>query len=95
MGREDCRCGFIEVPEDHKVGYNYNMFERLHQENHQCGKAIRLLCRKANPMKYGTNGVATLTKHVQSFGHIQRKVEKLTNYKIPGSGAAKNIEENY
>ena len=46
-------------------------------------------------MKYGTNGVATLTKHVQSFGHIQRKVEKLTNYKIPGSGAAKNVEENY
>ena len=61
----------------------------------QCGKAIRLLCRKASPMKYGTNGVATLTKHVQSFGHIQRKVEKLTNYKIPGSGAAKNVEENY
>ena len=30
----------------------------------QCGKAIYLLCRKADPMKYGTNGVATLTKHV-------------------------------
>ena len=30
----------------------------------QCGKGIGLLCRKADPMKYGTNGVATLTKHV-------------------------------
>ena len=28
----------------------------------QCGKAICLLCRKANPMKYGTNEVADLTK---------------------------------
>ena len=60
----------------------------------QCGKAICLLCRMADPMKYGTNGVATLTKHVQSFGHVQRKIEKLTSYKIPGSGAAKNVEEN-
>ena len=41
-----------------------------------CGKGTGLLCRKADPMKYGTNGVATLTKHVQSFGHIQREVEK-------------------
>ena len=38
----------------------------------QCGKAICLLCRRAYPMKYGTNGVATLTKHVQFFGHVQR-----------------------
>ena len=61
----------------------------------QCGKATCLLCGKADPMKYGTNGVATLTKHVQSFGHVQREVEKLTSYKIPGSGAAKNVKENY
>ena len=46
-------------------------------------------------MKYGTNGEATLTKHVQSFGHVQKEVEKLTSYKIPGSGAAKNVEEIY
>ena len=38
----------------------------------QCEKAICLLCRKADPVKYGTNGVATLTKHIQSFGHVQR-----------------------
>ena len=60
----------------------------------QCGKPFCLLCRKAAPMKCGTNGVATLTKHVQSFGHVQRQVEKLTSYKIPGSGALKNVE-NY
>ena len=47
----------------------------------QCGKAFCLLCRKADPMKYETNGVATLMKHVHSF--------------ILRSGAAKNIEENY
>ena len=29
----------------------------------QCGKAICFLCRKADPMKYGTNGIATLAKH--------------------------------
>ena len=57
---------------------------------YQCGK-----CRKADPMKYETNGVATLMKHVHSFDHVQREVEKLTSYKILGSGAAKNIEENY
>ena len=61
----------------------------------QCGKAICLLCRKADPVKYGNNAVATLTKHVQSFGHVQRLIEKLTSYKIPGLGAAKNVEENY
>ena len=33
VGREDYWCGFIGLPQDHKVGYNYNMFERLHQEN--------------------------------------------------------------
>ena len=38
----------------------------------QCGKVICLLCRKADPMKYGANGVATLTKHIKSFGHVQR-----------------------
>ena len=37
----------------------------------QCGKPFCLLCRKAAPMKCGTNGVATLTKYVQSFGHVQ------------------------
>ena len=61
----------------------------------QRGTAVCLFCRKVNPMKYETNGVATLTKHVQSFGYIQRKVEKLTSYNIPESGAAKNVEENY
>ena len=58
----------------------------------QCGKTICLLGRKTNPMKYGTNGEATLTKHVQSFGHVQREVEKLTSYKIPGSGAARDFD---
>ena len=38
----------------------------------QCGKAIYLLCGRAYPMKYGTNGVETLTKHVQSFDHVRR-----------------------
>ena len=33
-------------------------------------------------------------KHVQSFAHVQREVEKLTSYKIPGSRAAKNVKEN-
>ena len=61
----------------------------------QCGKSICLLCRKADPMKYGTNGVAPLMKHVQSFGHVQTEVEQVTSYKIPGSGAAQNVEENY
>ena len=61
----------------------------------QCGKAIYLLCRKADPMKYGTNGVATLTKHVQSFSHVQREVKQLISYKIPGTGAAKNVDDNY
>ena len=27
-------------------------------------------------MKYGTSGVETLTKHVQFFGYVQRKIEK-------------------
>ena len=40
----------------------------------QCGKSICLLCRKADPMKYGTNGVAPLMKYVQSFGHVQTEV---------------------
>ena len=54
------------------------------------------MCRKTDLMKYGTNnGVATLTKHVQSFSHVQREVEKLSSYQIPGSGAAKTVEENY
>ena len=44
------------------------------------GKAIYLLCRKLDPMKYGTNLRATLRRHVQSFGHVQREVEKLTSY---------------
>ena len=35
-------------------------------------------------MKYGTNGVATLMKHVESFGHVQREVEKMASYKIHG-----------
>ena len=61
----------------------------------QCGKAICFLCRKADPMKYETNGVATLAKHVQSFGHVQMELEKLTRHKIPGSGAARKVEENY
>ena len=38
----------------------------------QCGKAICLLCRKADPMKYGTNRVATLTKHFQPFGNVKK-----------------------
>ena len=46
-------------------------------------------------MKYGTNGVATLTKHVQSFSHVQREVKQLISYKIPGTGAAKNVDDNY
>ena len=52
------------------------------------------MCRKVDPIKYGTNGRATLTKYVQSCGHVQREIEKLTSY-IPGSGAAKHFEENY
>ena len=31
-------------------------------------------------MKYGTNLRATLRRHVQSFGYVQREVEKLTSY---------------
>ena len=33
-------------------------------------------------MKYGTNGVATLMKHVQSFSHVQWEAEKFTSYNI-------------
>ena len=73
VGKEDCWYGFIELPEDHKVGYNYNMFERLHQENWSMYKSFLLLCRKTDPVKYGTNGVATLTNYLQSFSHVQRK----------------------
>ena len=51
---------------------------------YQFGKAICLLRRKVDPMKYGTNGVATLMKHVESFGHVQREVEKMASYKIHG-----------
>ena len=61
----------------------------------QCGKAICLLYRRVDTMKYATNGVATLTKHVQSFGLLQKEVAKLTSYKIFGSGVAKNVEEIY
>ena len=52
------------------------------------------MCRKVDPTKYGTNGRATLTKYVQSCGHVQREFEKLTSY-ILGSGAAKHVEENH
>ena len=51
---------------------------------YQFGKAICLLHRKVDPMKYETNGVATLMKHVESFGHVQREVEKMASYKIHG-----------
>ena len=33
----------------------------------QCGKPICLLCRKADPMKYGTNGVATSDETRSAF----------------------------
>ena len=42
VGREDCWCGFIEVPEGHKVWYNYNMFERLRNENQLMFKSYLL-----------------------------------------------------
>ena len=43
VGRKDCSRGFIEVPEDHKVRCNYNMFERLHQENRSMWKTFLLV----------------------------------------------------
>ena len=46
-------------------------------------------------LKYGTRGVAALTKHVQRVTHVKKEVEKIHNYKLPGSGAANNIVENY
>ena len=46
VGRKDCSRGFIEVPEDHKVGCNYNMFERLHQENRSMWKTFPLVVQK-------------------------------------------------
>ena len=60
----------------------------------QYGKVTCLFCRKTGLKKYGTNGVATLTKHAQSFGHVQTQAEKLTSYKLPGGRAVKNVEEN-
>ena len=44
VGREDCSSGCIKVPKDYpKVGYNYNMFERLHQENQSMWKSYLLV----------------------------------------------------
>ena len=60
----------------------------------QPGKAVCLVCNKSE-VKYGANGVSALNKHVQPRTHVEKEVSKIKNYKLPDSGPAHLITENY
>ena len=83
VDREDCSCGFIKVPKIMKLDTITICLKDCIRKNDQCRKAICFLCRKADPMKYATNGVSTWMKNVQFFSHVQGEVEQLLSYKIP------------
>ena len=54
------------------------------------GQAICLVCNKKS-VKYGTNGVSALIKHVTCKSHVEKEVLKVNNFKFPGSGSAQDI----